>query len=144
MLKTELGAFLFATRSILDHLVTLMHYLYGHEGVRYNSFTKFIKGMVREPISTRPVDDLPMTDYLQKNMDWFWLLRDIRDFVTHCGSLEINFFESTNKRLSIYFAYYFELEPFVNDTMNGITVYLEYCDRHFSGRITAVQGPTQA
>jgi hypothetical protein len=134
-LKSELGNFFFVSRSLLDTIATLMHFLYGPKSKQHRSFTDFIKYAVKEKSdSSEEVDD-EMKDYIEKNLDWYARLKDMRDYITHYKSLDISFYEQTDGSIRIYLEDRFEISELLHTVQSGISAFINFMDKHFKNRI---------
>ncbi|WP_156111467.1 hypothetical protein [Pontibacillus halophilus] len=91
-LKGEVYAFLFAARGILDTISTLVHFLYGPSSSQFSSFVDYVK-FLKSDKENKVFEDKEMLDYIENEMDWFWVLKDLRDQITHIGSLDFDFHE---------------------------------------------------
>ena len=136
-IKSELSAYLFTSRAILDSLATLLHFLYGPTAGQFTSFSKFMKTALQEKIDPKnPIqNDSAMKTYLSANLDWFWKLRDYRDYITHVGSIKISFYEMSGS-VKIVLNRAFDFFDFINETSTGLIRLLEFFDTHFAARIT--------
>jgi len=131
-LKSEIGIILFTSRGLFDVLSTVLHFLYGPSSCQFLTFVQYYK-YLRKTSSDKVVNDPAMLDYIETNMQWFWVLRDLRDYVTHVGSLDISFYEDADGQFSIYIGDCFiEIVGLLNECLNGAKSYLDYFDEHFS------------
>lgn len=137
-LKTDIAAFLFNTRSILDSMATLMHFLYWPSSRQFSSFADYIKYIRKKSRGPGEIPDEVMKSYINDNMQWFFQLRDIRDFITHYSSIDISFNEEDNAVLRVYIHNHFDLNDFVDSVSNGLNNFLRFFDDHFS-RVVANQ-----
>lgn len=135
LLKTELSNSLFVARSIMDTLATLMHFMYGKGAKQFTSFADFAKYLSKKTSSKGDIVDLEMKEYISSEMEWFNLLRDLRDYFTHCGTFRIEFYETIPTQLSIYIDGYNELVPTLKQILDGIMRYIDYFDRHFVKKV---------
>lgn len=131
-LKSELGNFFFVSRSLLDTIATLMHFLYGPKSKQHRSFTDFIKYAVSE--AGEKVDG-EMKDYIERNLDWYARLKDMRDYITHYKSLDISFYEQADESIHIYLEDRFEIGELLHAVHSGISAFIKFMDRHFKNRI---------
>jgi hypothetical protein len=100
-MKTEIGNLFFNIRSVMDTVSTLLHFLYGKGAKQFSSFADFTKYICKETDKEGELTDPIMKDYISQ-MDWFFILRDIRDYITHFGTIEIDFYENTPSQLTVY------------------------------------------
>ena len=134
-LKSELGNFFFVSRSVLDTIATLMHFLYGPKSKQHRSFTDFIKDAVKEKSASGEEVDAEMKDYIEKNLNWYARLKDMRDYITHYKSLDISFYEQTDGSIRIYLEDRFEIGELLHAVQSGISAFLNFMDKHFKNRI---------
>ncbi len=136
ILKSEIASALFTIRSILDSVSTLLQFLYGSKSNQYSSFSDFIKkasGQKTDDSRGRP--DNIMEQYIKSNMEWFFVMRDIRDYVTHHGSIDISFYEDQSGSLLICVQNRFDLDALINSITSGLEDFLKFFDDHFASRI---------
>lgn len=132
-LKSELGNILFTTRSIMDSVSTLLHFLYGPSSYQFSSFADFKKYIVKDEQGGHLKDE-EMKKYINDNMGWFSLLRDIRDYITHYSSIDVSFYEEEGS-LRIYLQDRFELNSLLDSLQDGLTNFFTFFDDHFSKKI---------
>ncbi len=133
-LKTHTAAFLFNARSLLDTTATLMHFIYGAAGQQFSSFADYAKFICKDEKETGELYDATMKEFIEKDMNWFFLLRDIRDYITHYASIDISLWESDG-RVRVYILDKFELGQLVELVSEGIRRFLSFSDGHFSNVI---------
>ena len=128
-LKAEIASALFFARSLLDMFSTLSHFLYSPTSRLFSSFTDYAKHITR-PTAENPSDPA-MREYILKQMDWFWSLRDFRDFVTHHSSIRIEFYERDGL-IETYLQHVVRPEELIGSTVAGIQAFLDFADDHFT------------
>src|SRR5260221_1088126 len=133
-LKAEVAAGLFFARGLLDVFATLSHFLYGPRSRCFSSFADVLKH-ISEKRSIEPNDPV-MHDYAESHMQWFWSLRDFRDFVTHHSSLRVDFYEKEG-RFDTYLQGVQTPQELIGATIAGIDTFLEFADKHFAPRFAA-------
>ena len=79
-----------------------------------------------------------MTSYLKTKMDWFFRLRDIRDYLTHYKSIDISFYEQPKGGIRVYLDDSFEIYELVKSVQGGITDWLKFMDEHYTQRISSL------
>jgi hypothetical protein len=134
-MKSELGNFFFVSRSLLDTIATLMHFLYGPKAKQHRSFTDFIKYAVREKSGSGEEVDAEMKNYIEKNLEWYARLKDMRDYITHYKSIDISFYEQTDGSIHIYLEDRFKLSELLHPVYSGISAFIGFLDKHFKNRI---------
>jgi len=134
-LKSELGNFFFVSRSLLDTIATLMHFLYGPKSKQHRSFTDFIKFARQDRSEMGQGIDNEMKDYIDKNFNWYARLKDMRDYITHYKSIDISFYEQTDESVHIYLEDRFEISELIHTVHSGITAFIEFMDVYFEKRL---------
>lgn len=135
-LKGELGNLLFTSRSIMDSIATLMHFLYGPNSAQFSSFADFVKYISKSHEKTGAITDDIMRQFVENKLEWFSRLRDIRDYITHFKSIGISFFEQTDGEINVHLEDRLEVNEFVWSVKRGITEFMNFMDGHFSERLT--------
>jgi hypothetical protein len=115
-----------------------MNFLYGPSSPTFNSYADFVKAMTTKDPSRHSIVDDEMKDYLKTKMDWFFRLRDIRDYLTHYKSIDISFYEQPTGGIKVYLDDSFEIHELVKSVQGGITDCLEFMDEHYSKRISSL------
>jgi len=133
----EFSAFLFFARSILDNLAPLLHSLVGRQFVSFADYSKY---MLSDP---RLGSDPEMEECLTASMGWFAQLRDLRDWATHAGTIDISLHETRDGSLSVSVNHFQAVDDLVNDIMNGLKEFLRFFDSHYAAILTreAPQSP---
>ena len=131
-LQTDIAALFFNIRSILDSMSTLMHFLYGPTSRQFSSFADYVKYIRKEQHSSGEIADSQMKDFINKNMSWFFLLRDIRDYITHYSSIDISFKEKDGGVLNIFIQNNFDLDELIKLVSEGMNRLIHFFDEHFS------------
>jgi hypothetical protein len=136
-IKSMLANILFWSKSVLDNLSTLSHFLYGQKSNFFTTFNQFRKYMIKDK-KVGELEDLEMKEYLNNNLDWFYLLKDIRDYITHYSSPTFELYEGDDGKLNIYMRYLisgYEIDEILNKVIVGLSNYMAFFDSHFSSRI---------
>jgi hypothetical protein len=134
-LKRELGNLFFISRSIMDSIATLMHFLYGPSSNPFSSFADFKKYICKAQHSSGSITDNEMKHYIESEMSWFSRLRDIRDYITHYKSIDISFYEQATGGIDVYLEDQFEVGELIQSIHDGVSNFLKYLDEHFSRRL---------
>jgi hypothetical protein len=134
-LKSELGNFFFVSRSLLDTIATLMHFLYGPKSKQHRSFTDFTKFACQDKSEMSKGIDNEMKNYINENLDWYARLKDMRDYITHYKSIDISFYEQTDTSIHIYLEDRFEIGELIHAVHIGIAAFIEFMDSHFEKRL---------
>jgi hypothetical protein len=131
-LKEAVSAYLFISRSLFDCIASLFQFLYGHDTKYYDSFADFMNDL-----KSGKVHDPLMATFVEQRMTWFRRLRDLRDYITHFGSLDLGLYKVDSGELNIRVQSEFEIEELLNSSTIGISEFLTFYDSHFAERINA-------
>jgi hypothetical protein len=133
-LKSELGNILFVARGTLDTIATLLHFLYGPGSPHFTNFAAFVNYLnKRHPAGADP--DPAMREYIEEHLEWFRILREYHDYVTHYGSIDISFYEPGEGVLRTYLQDASQVHEVVAPVLAGLDSFCEFVDGHFSARI---------
>jgi hypothetical protein len=133
-LKAELGNLLFLVRGALSTVATLMHFLYGPGSPHFRSFGAFVKYLQKSHAAgTDP--DPALREYIEGDMEWFRVLREYRDYVTHYASIEISFYEPQEGVLRAYLHDALQVHDVVAPVLAGLDSFCTFVDGHFAARI---------
>jgi hypothetical protein len=137
LLKREVAVFFFDSRSILDSLSSMFHFLYGTKSNQYGSFSDFIKMCKKDSAKTK-FADAEMIEYAKNKLEWFYKLKDTRDYITHYSTIEVSFYELPDGTLKIYLfgRNFFELNDIIKSVVDGIVDFVKFVDENFSKRLS--------
>jgi hypothetical protein len=133
-LKSELGSTFFLARGALDTVASLLHFLYGPSSSRFRSFGAFVKYLIQSHAAKADADPA-LREYIEGQMDWFRILREYRDYVTHYGSIDISFYEPREGVLRTYLQDAAQVHDVVAPVLPGLDSFCEFVDGHFAARI---------
>lgn len=133
-LVEELSAFLFFARSTLDNLAPLLHSLMGRQFVSFTDYTKYMLN------DSRLGSDPEMEDYLAARMEWFAQLRDLRDWATHAGTIDISLHETQNGNLIVSVNHFQAADDLVDNIVGGLKEYLRFFDSHYAAVLEGEAG----
>jgi hypothetical protein len=68
-------------------------------------------------------------------LEWFRILREYRDYVTHYGSIDISFYEPREGVLRTYLQDASQVHEVVAPVLEGLDSFCEFVDGHFAARI---------
>lgn len=134
-LKSELGSILFLARGTLDTIASLLHFLYGPSSAPFKSFGAFVKYLNRSHAAGTDADPA-LREYIEAHLEWFQILREYRDYVTHYGSIDISFYEPRQGILRTYLQDATQVHDVVAPVLAGLDAFCEFVDGHFATRIT--------
>ena len=133
-LKSELASILFLARGTLDTIASLLHFLYGPSSPHFRSFGAFVKYLNQSEAAGAA--DTVLREYLEAHLEWFQILREYRDYVTHYGSIDISFYEPRQGILRTYLQDATQVHDVVAPVLTGLDDFCEFVDGHFAARIT--------
>lgn len=134
-LKSELGSILFLARGTLDTVASLLHFLYGPSSAHFRSFGAFVKYLKQAHAGGADADPA-LREYIEGHLEWFRVLREYRDYVTHYGSIEISFYEPRQGVLRTYLQDTTQVHDVVAPVLAGLDSFCEFVDGHFAARIS--------
>jgi hypothetical protein len=134
-LKSELGSILFLARGTLDTIASLLHFLYGPSSSHFRSFNAFVKYLNQSHRAGADADP-PLREYIEGHLEWFRILREYRDYVTHYGSIDISFYEPREGVLRTYLQDASEVHEVVAPVLAALDAFCEFVDGHFAARVT--------
>lgn len=126
-LRASIFTFVFTVRATLDTIASLFQTIYGPQIGQHTSFNGFMNHIMGEKCV---VKDAILTDYLGNNMEWFVLLKDVRDYLAHFGSLHFSIKESELGALSIEIFRGIEVNSFISTVHTGFQELLNFLDNH--------------
>jgi hypothetical protein len=112
-----------------------LHFLYGPSSPRFTNFAAFVNYLnKRYPAGAAP--DQVMREYIEEHLEWFQILREYHDYVTHYGSIDISFYEPREGVLRTYLQDASQVHEVVAPVLAGLDSFCDFLDGHFSARIT--------
>jgi hypothetical protein len=133
-LKSELGNILFVARGTLDTIATLSHFLYGPSSRHFTSFAALVNYLKQRHAAGADADPA-LREYIEEHFEWFRILREYREYVTHYGSIDISFYELREGVLRTYLLGALQVHEVVAPVLGGVDAFCEFVDRHFAARI---------
>ena len=134
-LKSELGSILFLARGSLDTIASLLHFLYGPSSAHFRSFGAFVKYLKQAHAAGADADPA-LREYIEWHLEWFWVLREYREYVTHYGSIDISFYEPRQGILRTYLQDATQVHDVVAPVLAGLDSFCQFVDGHFAARIS--------
>ena len=134
-LKSELGSILFLARGSLDTIASLLHFLYGPRSAHFRSFGAFVKYLKQAHAAGADADPA-LREYIEGHLEWFWVLREYRDYVTHYGSIDISFYEPRQGMLRTYLQDATQVHDVVAPVLAGLDSFCQFVDGHFAARVS--------
>lgn len=127
-LKSELGNILFVVRGALDSIATLMHFLLGPGSPHFTSFGAFVDYLEKSHAAGTDADPA-LREYVEAHMQWFRILREYRDYVTHYASIDISFYEPREGVLRAYLHDALQVREVVAPVLAGLDSFCEFVVR---------------
>lgn len=131
-LRSSIFTFVFSVRATLDTVASLFQTIYGPQigqHISFNGFMKYITG------NNSHIKDPVMCEFIRTKMEWFILLKDIRDYLAHFGSINFLIKEVEPSVLSIELFKDIEINNFIETVDNGFQELLMFLDGHCSSII---------
>lgn len=135
-LKAEVSNILVLVRGTLDTIAALLHFLYGPSSPRFASFAAFMTYLHKRYAAGADVDP-GLRAYIEEHFEWFRILREYHDYVTHYGLLDVTFYEPEEGLVRTYLQDAMEVHEVVAPVLTGLDSFCEFIDQHFAARITA-------
>lgn len=126
-LRSSIFTFVFSVRATLDTIASLFQTIYGPQIGQHTSFNGLMSHVMSEKCV---VKDATLTDYLANNMEWFVLLKDVRDYLAHFGAVHFSIKESELGALSIEIFRGIEIDSFLHIVHTGFQELLSFLDGH--------------
>lgn len=128
-LRSSLFTFVFSVRATLDMIASIFQTVYGPQIGQHISFNGLMKHVLG---GKGAINDPALTEFLRNEMEWFVLLKDVRDYLAHFGTIHFSIKESTSGALSVEMFRGMEVNTFVEAVDSGFNGLLEFLDDHCS------------
>ncbi|HDS1201087.1 TPA: hypothetical protein QD004_000337 [Shewanella algae] len=128
-LRASLTTYIFSVRAVLDTVVSLFPTIYGPQIGQHISFNGFMKHFLSNSCS---VDDPDLKEYLKFEMEWFVLLKDVRDYLAHFGAVHFSIKEISSDTLHIEMFRGMTVNFFIETVDSGFQSLLKFLDEHCS------------
>lgn len=129
-LRSEISSYLFLIRSLLDQFAIILQSFSGPKSKMYSSFTDLMKKIRNE---SNVIDlDIEFCDYLKNNLEWYWKLKDFRDFIAHHGFITLGLKKQEDGTIKIFLQNRIDLLELIDEFQKEIEVSLQFFDKHFS------------
>lgn len=126
-LRSNIFTFVFSVRATLDTIASLFQTIYGPQigqHISFNGFMKYITG------NKSIIEDSIMREFISTKMEWFVLLKDVRDYLAHFGSIHFTIKENELGVLSIEIFKDIEVNNFIQTVHNGFQELINFLDEH--------------
>jgi len=126
-LRSNLTTYIFSIRATLDTIASTFQTIYGPQIGQHISFN----GLMTHVLSDKCVIDDPLLDeFFRNKMEWFVLLKDVRDYLSHFGAIEFSIKESTSGTLVIEMFRGMKISTFTQIVDHGFGCLLEFLNVH--------------
>lgn len=125
-IRSDIFTFTFSARAALDTIASVFQTIYGPEIGQYVSFNSLLKRFLKDDA----LIDKELSTYLRKNLEWFNLLKDVRDYLAHFGALHFTLKEQHPAPVTIEIFRNIEVSFFVSEVQRGFHDLLKYFDEH--------------
>ncbi len=128
-LRASLTTYVFSVRATLDTFATIFQTIYGPRIGQHTSFNKLKNHVLSGNCA---INDPVLAEFLRDEMEWFILLKDVRDYLAHFGAIHFAIKENSPGVLSIEMFKGMEIDKFVEAVEGGFSRLLEFLDAHCS------------
>lgn len=126
-LRSSLTTYIFSVRATLDTIASMFQTIYGPQIGQHISFN----GLMSHVLSGKClVDDPLLVDFFGKKMEWFVLLKDVRDYLAHFGAIEFSIKEDASGALVIEMFRCMKISTFIQIIDHGFGCLLEFLNVH--------------
>lgn len=132
-LRSDFASLLFLIRSLLDEFASLVQFLSGPKARQFRSFADVLTKCKGET----PPPEVPneLQEYLRNNAEWFWRMRDVRDYLAHQGFVHFHLVESPSGELHFYIHNRLDMLKLAREFMGGLNALLLEIDHVYSKRV---------
>lgn len=134
-LRSSLTTYVFSVRATLDTIASIFQTVYGPQIGQHISFNGLIKHVLGGKCA---IDDPVLATFLKDDMEWFVLLKDVRDYLAHFGAIKFSLKESASGSLSIEMFRGMNIAGFIGVVDSGFYRILEFLDDHCSKVVKGV------
>lgn len=126
-LRSSVTTYVFSVRATLDTIASIFQTVYGPQIGQHLSFNGFIKHILSGKCA---VDDPTLKAFLKEDMEWFVLLKDVRDYLAHFGAIHFSIKENNAGSLSVEMFRGITVVSFLEAVDSGFGRFLEFLDVH--------------
>lgn len=132
-LRSSFASLLFLIRSLLDEFASLVQFLSGPRSRQFGSFAD----IVTKCESDKSPAEIPaeLQRHLRENAEWFWRMRDVRDYLAHHGFVHFHLVESPTHELRFYVYHRLDMLELAREFMHGFTALLDQIDSAFAAKV---------
>lgn len=134
-LRRDFASLLFLQRSLLDEFSSLMQFLSGPKSRQFSSFAD----LMTKCRGDNPPTEIPaeLQIHMRDHSDWFWRMRDIRDYIAHHGFVHFHLVESPEGGLRFFIHHRLDMLELAREFMSGLNSMLAEIDTAFAKRVTS-------
>ncbi|MEQ1595545.1 MAG: hypothetical protein ABL985_10650 [Casimicrobium sp.] len=132
LVRAEFASLLFLMRAALDEFAMLLQFLGGPNTDQVSSFSAVMKRAGKQ--NSHPAIDAAVAEYFEKHCDWFWQMRDVRDYFSHNGFVSLDLVELDGE-LKIYFNHRLDLVDTAISFKSGLYSLFAFLDSHYAEKI---------
>lgn len=126
-LRSSLTTYIFSVRASLDTIASMFQTIYGPRIGQHTS----LNGLMSHVLSGKcEVDDPVLARYFKHQMEWFVLLKDVRDYLAHFGAIEFSIKECASGALEVEMFGGMGVNVFVDIVDHGFGGFLDFLDVH--------------
>lgn len=126
-LRSSLTTYIFSVRATLDTIASMFQTIYGPQIGQHISFN----GLMIHVLSDKCIiDDTPLKEFFRNKMEWFVLLKDVRDYLAHFGAIEFSIKEDASGTLVIEMFSGMKISTFIQIVDQGFGCLLEFLNVH--------------
>jgi len=126
-LRANLTTYIFSVRATLDTISSIFPTIYGPKIGQHISFNGLIKHILSGKCQ---IKDPVLVKFLSDEMEWFTLLKDVRDYLAHFGAINFSLKEGNCGALYIEMFRGIEVNAFVEAVDIGFSRLLKFLDEH--------------
>jgi len=132
-LRSSFASLLFLQRSLLDEFSSLVQFLSGPKSKQFSSFAD----LMSKCKGSNPPNEVPpeLQVHMRDHSNWFWRMRDIRDYIAHHGFVHFHLVESSNGELRFYIHHRLDMLELAQEFMVGLNDMLAKIDFAYTKRI---------
>lgn len=133
-LRSSFASLLFLIRSLLDEFASLVQFLSGPKARQFSSFadiaTKCEGGIALAEVPAK------LQRHLREDSEWFWRMRDVRDYLAHHGFVHFHLVESPTHELRFYVHHRLDMIELAREFIDGFNMLLDQIDGAYAERIS--------
>jgi hypothetical protein len=132
-LRTHFATLLFLIRSLLDEFAALVQFLSGPQAKQFRSFADVAAKCKGDKPPTEVPEDL--RQHLREECNWFWRMRDVRDYLAHQGFVNFHLVQSPAGDLRFYIHHRLDMLALAGEFMQGLNALVAHIDVAYARRV---------